>query len=92
MSEPAIRMCDLVALVSELAGDSVDLTQATEDTRFIDDIGMDSITLVALVFLCEERFGLDLSGHADQVGELLTLGQSLDFLNRCRLLEGDTLT
>lgn len=74
-----VSMAAFMTILAEVVADQVDLTKVTAETRFVEDLGLDSMTLVALVFLCEEAFGIDLEGHGEKLAGLLTVGDSLHF-------------
>ena len=45
---------------------SVDLSQVTEDAKFTDDLGADSLDLVELVMELEEHFEIEISDEDSQ--------------------------
>lgn len=49
-------------------------------TRFVEDLGLDSLTLVALVFICEEEFQVSMVDQGEELAKLHTVGDTLRFL------------
>ena len=78
------KLSKLIFQVSKLDPDKVKITRETD---FIKDLGMDSITLVSLVFLCEKQFEIPLSKHPDTLKSLTTVGKTLDFFEQSKVAE-----
>ena len=73
---------DLCELISRVAPEQVAREDITAETRFTEDLAMDSITLVALMFLCEEHFQIDVASQAEKIAELDTLGKTIEFIQQ----------
>jgi acyl carrier protein len=56
------------------------LAAASDDTRLIEDLGIDSLTLLEIVLSIEET--LDISIENEELREILTLGQIKTFISR----------
>ena len=57
----------------------VDISKVTNDAKFIDDLGADSLDIVELVMQFEEDFGLEIP---DEVAEkILSVKDALDYIN-----------
>ena len=55
-----------------------DLSQAGEDTKLIEDLGIDSLTLLEIVLSIEETTGISVEN--EELREISTLGQVKDFI------------
>ena len=78
---PSITNEELIALLRDVVADNAarnrqDLLQsAWSPTTSLDDIGFDSLDLVELVFLMEDRFGVELSFNANtSINDVKTIG------------------
>jgi len=56
------------------------LAELSEDTKFIEDLGADSLSKLELVMLMEEEFGLQI-GDAE-AEEILTIGDAEAFVQK----------
>ena len=57
-----------------------DLSQAGDDTKLIEDLGVDSLTLLEIVLSIEETTGISVEN--DELREISTLGQVKEFIAR----------
>lgn len=55
-------------------------------TRFVDDLGVDSLALVDLTLALEEEFDIDVAD--DDVARLCTLQDAVDYVERCLRAKG----
>lgn len=58
------------------------------DTELAGELMLDSISLISLLALSEERFGISLAEHADAVAALRTIGDALDLIERLDAAQG----
>ena len=56
----------------------VDESEVTEDAKFIEDLGADSLDTVELVMALEEEFNLEIPD--DQAEKLTTVGSAIKYL------------
>jgi acyl carrier protein len=56
----------------------VDEAEVTEEARFIEDLGADSLDIVELVMALEEEFGLEIPD--EEAEKLLTVGSALNYI------------
>ena len=68
-------------LVNEM---SIDESEITEDSEFINDLGFNSLELADLVVLCEEKYGIVID--EERAHTLVTVG---DFVNYLAELVGE---
>jgi acyl carrier protein len=67
-------------IVATLMG--VDKDSLTRDTRFVEDLGADSLDLVELVMEFEDTFEITITD--DEAENIKTLGQAIDFVKSAR--------
>ena len=66
----------LAEVLEEVAGTPAD--QVTESATFLDDLDIDSLTMVEVVVACEERF--DVRIPDDALEGLRTVGNAVDLI------------
>ena len=57
----------------------VDESKITTDSKFIDDLGADSLDTVELVMAFEEQFGIEIPDDAAET--ILTIQNAIDFID-----------
>jgi acyl carrier protein len=72
------------ALVRRVASDGACPAQLTEATRFVEDVGMESINRLMLMTLLEQEFGINLEQHMSTLVELHTIGATARFIHALR--------
>ena len=70
----------LADIVNEVAGVPVDDVQM--DKSFIDDLDIDSLSMVEVVVAAEEKFGVSIPD--DEVKNLKTVGDAVAFIERAQ--------
>ncbi|MEZ0580459.1 acyl carrier protein [Nocardioides sp. MH1] len=79
MSTEEIRAA-LADIVNEVAG--VDADDVQLDKSFVDDLDVDSLSMVEVVVEAEEKFGVTIPD--DQVKNLKTVGDAVAYIERAR--------
>ena len=74
MSEVADKVKKIIA--EHLGID--DMSKITDDAKFIDDLGADSLDTVELVMAFEEEFGSEISDT--EAEKILTVGDAIKFI------------
>ncbi len=69
---------DLAEIVNEVAGTDTDDVQL--DKSFVDDLDIDSLSMVEIVVAAEEKFGCSIPD--DEVKNLKTVGDAVAFIER----------
>lgn len=69
-----------VNLISQIVSIEVDATTLNRDTTLTNDLMLDSISLISLMALTEERFGVNLMEHTEAVTHMRTIGDALDLI------------
>jgi acyl carrier protein len=65
----------LAEIIEEIAG--VDAAEVTPEKSFLDDLDIDSLSMVEIVVLAEDKFGMKIS---DELAELQTVGEAVNFI------------
>ena len=68
----------LAEIVEEVAG--VDAAEVTPDKSFVDDLDIDSLSMVEVVVAAEERFGVKIPD--DDVKGLRTVGDAVSYIEK----------
>lgn len=66
------------ALIRQVRGDVPLPGPVTAASRFMADLGLDSLQVVGLVFLWEQQYGVSMSGQEELLANLQTVGQAMD--------------
>ncbi len=74
MSDSLIRVKEII--VDKLG---VEEEKITNDARFIEDLGADSLDTVELIMQFEEEFDIEISD--EEAEDLTTIGKSVDYIN-----------
>ena len=71
---------DISSKVKKIVADHVgfDESKVTEESRFIDDLGADTLDTVELVMAFEEEFGSEISDSDAE--KILTVGDAVKFI------------
>ena len=71
---------DLAEIVNEVAGVPADDVQL--DKSFADDLDVDSLSMVEIIYAAEEKFGVSIPD--DEVKNLKTVGDAVAFIERAQ--------
>jgi acyl carrier protein len=74
-------MSDNLIRVKEIIIDKLGIEEEkiTNDARFIEDLGADSLDTVELIMQFEEEFDIEISD--EEAEDLTTIGKSVDYIN-----------
>tara|TARA_Y100000758_G_C15695932_1_gene291386 strand:- start:245 stop:481 length:237 start_codon:yes stop_codon:yes gene_type:complete len=74
-------MSDSLTRVKEIIIDKLGIEEGkiTNDARFIEDLGADSLDTVELIMQFEEEFDIEISD--EEAENLTTIGKSVDYIN-----------
>ena len=75
MSDSLIRVKEII--VDKLG---IEENKITNEARFIEDLGADSLDTVELIMQFEEEFDIEISD--EEAEGLTTIGKSVDYINR----------
>ena len=76
MADTAEIQAGLAEIVEEVAG--VDAAEVTPEKSFVDDLDIDSLSMVEIAVQAEDRFGVKIPD--DQLAELKTVGDAVDYI------------
>ncbi len=65
-------------LISQVKQMEIGEVNVTPETRFGADLGMKSLELVGLVFMCEQTFGVSLVSRPGLLVKLQTVGEAVE--------------
>ncbi len=71
---------DLAAIVEDIAG--VSAADVQPEKSFVDDLDVDSLSMVEIVVAAEEKFGVRIPD--DQVKNLRTVGDAVSFIEKAQ--------
>jgi acyl carrier protein len=69
---------DLAEIVHEVAGVAPEDVQL--DKSFVDDLDVDSLSMVEIIYACEEKFGVSIPD--EDAKNLKTVGDAVAFIER----------
>jgi acyl carrier protein len=64
-------------LIRQIRGDASLPGPITAGSRFMADLGLDSLQVIGLVFLWEQHYGVAMSEHEELLASLDTVGQAV---------------
>ena len=73
----ASTLARFAVLIANVAPNPVQPEAITPGASLAEDLALDSISLVALLALAEEAFGVAFSGHSQQVAGIQTVGDAI---------------
>ncbi|SDL66078.1 acyl carrier protein [Tessaracoccus oleiagri] len=68
----------LAEIVNDLAGVAVEDVQL--DKSFVDDLGVDSLSMVEIIYECEDKFGVEIPD--EDAKNLKTVGDAVAYIER----------
>lgn len=68
----------LAEIVNDLAGVAVEDVQL--DKSFVDDLGVDSLAMVEIIYECEDKFGVEIPD--EDAKNLKTVGDAVAYIER----------
>ena len=69
---------DLASIVEEVAG--VDAAEVTSEKSFVDDLDIDSLSMVEIAVQAEDKFGVKIPD--DQLKDLTTVQDVIEFVRK----------
>jgi acyl carrier protein len=78
VADSAEILTGLAEIVEEVAG--VDTAEVTPDKSFVDDLDIDSLSMVEIAVQAEDRFGVKIPD--DQLAELKTVKDAVDYIHK----------
>ena len=76
MADNAEILSGLAEIVEEVAG--IDTAEVSADKSFVDDLDIDSLSMVEIAVQVEDRFGVKVPD--DELANLKTVGDAVDYV------------
>ena len=73
-------LADMADIVNDITG--VDQSEVTLEKSFVDDLDVDSLSMVEVVVAAEEKFGVSIPD--DEVKNLKTVGDAVAYIERAQ--------
>lgn len=77
MADNAQILSDIADIVNDITG--VDQAEVTAEKSFTDDLDVDSLSMVEIVYACEEKFGVEIPDEKSK--DLKTVQDAIDFVS-----------
>jgi acyl carrier protein len=79
---PAVATADIVAGLAEILNEVADINPAdvTVDKSFIDDLDVDSLSMVEVAMAAEEKFGVKIPD--EELANLKTVGDAVAYIEK----------
>ena len=71
---------DLAEIVNDIAGVAVEDVQL--DKSFVDDLGVDSLSMVEIIYACEDKFSVSIPD--EDAKNLKTVGDAVAYIERAQ--------
>lgn len=78
MDNPTADLSTFRQLISQVKQVEIDEDHLSLETRFAADLGMKSLEIVGLVFMCEQTFGVSLVTRPGLLVKLQTVGEAVE--------------
>ena len=76
MADKAQILADLADIVNDITG--VEQSEVTEAKAFTDDLDVDSLSMVEIIYSCEEKFGVEIPDEESK--NLRTVGDAVKYI------------
>ena len=76
MADKAQILADLADIVNDITG--VEQSEVTEEKAFTDDLDVDSLSMVEIIYSCEEKFGAEIPDEESK--NLRTVGDAVKYI------------
>jgi acyl carrier protein len=70
----------IIRLIAQIKDDAALATRVTGSSHLVDDVGLDSIQLINLIFLLEEEFAVEVDFESFEVYHLSSLDRFTDYV------------
>ncbi|MEA5637514.1 MAG: acyl carrier protein [Cutibacterium granulosum] len=76
MADKAQILADLADIVNDIT--RVEQSEVTEEKAFTDDLDVDSLSVVEIIYSCEEKFGVEIPDEESK--NLRTVGDAVKYI------------
>jgi acyl carrier protein len=73
-------LADMADIVNDITG--VDQSEVTLEKSFVDDLDVDSLSMVEIALAAEERFGVKIPD--DELANLKTVGDAVSYIEKAK--------
>jgi acyl carrier protein len=78
MTDTSVTVAAMSELIQQIRAQQPLPGDITRESRFMADLGLDSMQVIGLAFLWEQRFAVSISDQEDLLARLETVGQAID--------------
>ena len=69
-------LADMADIVNDITG--VDQSEVTLEKSFVDDLDVDSLSMVEIIYACDEKFGVEIPDEASK--NIKTVGDAVNYI------------
>lgn len=76
MADNSQILADLADIVNDITG--VDQSEVTPEKSFVDDLDVDSLSMVEIIYACDDKFGVEIPDEESK--NIKTVGDAVDYI------------
>ena len=69
-------LADMADIVNDITG--VDQSEGTLEKSFVDDLDVDSLSMVEIIYACDEKFGVEIPDEESK--NIKTVGDAVNYI------------
>lgn len=69
-------LADMADIVNDITG--VDQSEVTFEKSFVDDLDVDSLSMVEIIYACDEKFGVEIPDEESKI--IKTVGDAVNYI------------
>ena len=69
-------LADMADIVNDITG--VDQSEVTLEKSFVDDLDVDSLSMVEIIYACDEKFGVEIPD--EESNNIKTVGDAVNYI------------
>ena len=69
-------LADMADIVNDITG--VDQPEVTLEKSFVDDLDVDSLSMVEIIYACDEKFGVEIPDEESKI--IKTVGDAVNYI------------
>ncbi|MEH1561555.1 acyl carrier protein [Cutibacterium avidum] len=69
-------LADMADIVNDITG--VDQSEVTLEKSFVDDLDVDSLSMVEIIYACDEKFGVEIPDEESKI--IKTVGDAVNYI------------
>ena len=71
-------LADMADIVNDITG--VDQSEVTFEKSFVDDLDVDSLSMVEIIYACDEKFGVEIPDEESK--NIKTVGDAVNYIQK----------